>query len=71
MGVTSRKSKHKSKMDRKREVKRARREAYASLAGTSRKSKRQGGHMAPSGHKHEHAMLNCGNAGCKRCHGKG
>ncbi len=68
MGKTSRASKHSAKMQRKRAVKAARRTLYASLAGTSKKSKNQKRRVRiSSGAKHSHKMADCGNAGCVRC----
>jgi hypothetical protein len=69
MSVAARKRRHESKMERKRAIKHARREQYKALAGTSRKTKKvvkrtRGAKLR----KHEHAMPNCGNVGCKRCY---
>ena len=61
-------AKHDKKMEMRRQAKRRRRDYYASLAGTSTRAKRQTRKSTePSGHKHEHLMANCGNAGCSRC----
>ncbi len=68
MGKSSRKNKHSEKMKRKRAVKMARRTLYASLAGTSKKNKRQRKRSVISGiYKHAHIMKECGNPGCKKC----
>ena len=68
MGIKSRKAKHSKRMARKREAKQARRNAYAALSGTSRKTKRSAGRKQPTGQKHAHVMANCGNVGCTRCY---
>lgn len=60
-------TRHAKKMEQRRKLKRMRREAYAALAGTSQRSKRQRKSTEPSGRKHEHLMANCGNVGCSRC----
>ena len=68
MGKSGRQSKHSAKMKRKREVKAQRKALYASLAGTSKKSKNQRNkNRVSSSAKHAHKMSNCGNAGCERC----
>lgn len=71
MGKKSRKLRHSQKMARKRTAKATRRAAYAALAGTSRKAKRRYGSTMPSGRKHAHAMVDCGNIGCRRCYAFG
>ena len=66
----SKSTRHEEKMKKKRAIKTARRDAYKALAGTSKKSKRQNTQSTPpSGKKHAHAMLNCGNPGCQKCGG--
>lgn len=68
MGKSSRQRKHGEKMKRKRDMKAKRRALYASLAGTSRKAKKQRKASSVSGiYKHAHAMADCGNPGCRRC----
>ena len=62
--------KHKKKMAAKRSAKTAKRQLYASLAGSSKKNKKQTKHahfnqFSPK--KHRHLMENCGNPGCKKC----
>ena len=69
MGRASRKRRHNAKMNQKRQIKAARRAAYAAMAGTSKKAKRQGKkNVRDRRFKHAHAMLDCGNVGCKRCY---
>lgn len=68
MGVAGRKRKHSEKMKQKRAAKAAKKAKYQALAGTSRKSKKQGNKSQIAGMlKNAHAMGNCGNPGCKRC----
>lgn len=68
MSKGSKSLKHNAKMARKRAVKAARKTLYASLAGTSKKSKNQKKKIKISSNaKHAHLMSDCGNAGCKRC----
>lgn len=65
----SKKSKHESKMKRKRAEKATKKAKYAALAGTSKKAKRQKiKHKMPSNLKGSHAMANCGNIGCGKCY---
>lgn len=70
MGKASRKNRHSDKMKRKRELKAQRRSLYASLAGTSKKSKNKNGKKMPTRFKGSHMMADCGNVGCKRCYPK-
>jgi hypothetical protein len=68
MSKTSRKKRSAERMKRKRAVKEARRSMYASLAGTSKKRKRQVSKaQTASAEKGSHRMSNCGNVGCVRC----
>jgi hypothetical protein len=60
--------KHAQKMARKKNVKAARKAAYAALAGTSKKKKRQGGGSGPTAQRGNHIMADCGNPGCKKCY---
>jgi len=71
MGKTGRKSKHETKMKKKKALKAQKRAAYAALAGTSRKNKKRVVKRLLSGIlKHAHAMANCGNVGCEKCYPK-
>ena len=68
MGKAGRQRKHGSKMAAKRAMKAAKRTKYASLAGTSNKTKRQKNkNSGPTWAKHAHLTSNCGNPGCQRC----
>lgn len=67
MGKAGKQRKHEGKMARKRAVKKARRDKYKSLAGTSKRAKRHHKQLTSSIHKHAHDTANCGNPGCKRC----
>ena len=69
MSKSARKAKHDKKMQRKRAVKATRRTAYAAMAGTSKRAKRQRKKGQIAGNlKHAHAMNECGNPGCQSCH---
>ncbi|RJQ30264.1 hypothetical protein C4565_00335 [Candidatus Parcubacteria bacterium] len=68
MASSAKKSKHESKMKRKRAEKAAKKSKYAALAGTSKKNKRRKIHGERSIYKHFHNMANCGNIGCGRCY---
>lgn len=71
MSKTARTRKRNEKMIRKRQEKAARKALYASLAGTSRKAKRQGRKSALAGtYKGAHVMVDCGNPGCAKCYPK-
>lgn len=70
MGKAGRTRKHTEKMKAKRSAKAARRALYQSMAGTSKKAKKQ--NKKPefnqfSATKHKHLVSNCGNTGCSRC----
>lgn len=67
MSKEARTRKHKAKMERKRAAKLARKNLYASLAGTSRRRKRRGRSARHSSTRGLHVMSNCGNIGCARC----
>lgn len=66
----SKNTRHVEKMKKKRALKETKRTKYASLAGSSKKAKRQQAASrknATKTVKHAHAMANCGNVGCTRC----
>jgi hypothetical protein len=65
MGITARKRRSEDRKKRKRAAKAAKRELYASLAGTSKKGKRQKKSVLPG--FSDHIGGNCGNPGCDRC----
>jgi hypothetical protein len=70
MGKSTKARKHADKMKKRRAEKAAKRALYASLAGTSKKKKKQAKKsiFGGSGHKHAHAIANCGNIGCQKCY---
>lgn len=71
MSKVARKLRHSKIMAEKRAVKSRRRALYASLAGTSRKTKRKRvnrGQKQRTIWKHAHTMTDCGNVGCNRCY---
>lgn len=60
--------KHIEKMKKKRALKAAKHAKYLSLAGTSKKAKKQKSKVLYSSIlKHAHAEANCGNPGCNKC----
>ena len=73
-GRAKRAAAHKKKMAAKKAAKAAKRVLYASLAGSSRKSKKinkkrvgEARFNTYSPKKHKHLMAVCGNPGCKKC----
>lgn len=68
MASSGKQKKHQEKMKRKRAIKAQRRSAYAAMAGTSKKKKRQNIKSGATVGKKAHLMANCGNTGCKKCY---
>ena len=70
MSKSAKARKHATKMAEKKRKKAAKKDAYAKLAGTSKKTKRimRKNRSKLSGNgKHAHLMSYCGNVGCKKC----
>lgn len=71
MSKVGKKRKHEMKMKEKRAKKAAKKSAYAALAGTSKRNKRQARMQKKSVvagiYKHAHVMSDCGNPGCEKC----
>ncbi len=69
MSSSAKGRRHEEKMKKKRAIKAAKAAKYAALKGTSQKQKRQKSTTTLSTSlKHSHAMADCGNIGCQRCH---
>lgn len=68
MGKASRKRRSDQRKQLKRAAKAQRRALYASLAGQSRRAKRQKRAAGVTAQRGNHAMLDCGNPGCERCY---
>jgi hypothetical protein len=68
-GTAKRAAAHKKKMADKRAAKAAKRAAYLTMRGTSKKNKKRQpkGLRLFSAGKHKHLMAACGNTGCLRC----
>ena len=63
MGKAAKKRRSDDRRRRKRAIKAERREAYKALADQKRQRVKS---VIPGGFNH--ATMNCGNPGCKRCH---
>lgn len=68
MGGLARKRRADKKKELKRQVKQQRRALYASLAGTSKKKKRQNPRKKITAQRGNHVMSDCGNVGCEKCY---
>jgi hypothetical protein len=67
MGVAGKRRRAELRKSRKRAVKAARRQLYASYAGQGRRTTKDHTSTGYTPQRGNHVMLNCGNVGCERC----